>query len=239
MSAMEPAVEDGAHDSVELEALFDSIAANAATDVAASCGNDDVVAQVGQLTRRLHDALSQLGYDRLIADAAQAIPDTRDRLAYVADMTEKAAMTSLAAIEAAKPIQQSLSTEAKELSRQWDRLFLQELSVEDFRELASRTRVFLHAIPDKTDATNAQLTDIMMAQDFQDLTGQVIKKVTEVAQDVESQLLKLLIDHAPMEKRVAVQSAGLLNGPLINAEGRSDVVTSQGQVDELLESLGF
>ena len=111
--------------------------------------------------------------------------------------------------------------------------------MEQFRDLALRTRDYLDKVPEAAAATNAQLTNIMMAQDFQDLTGQVIKKITEMVQDVEHQLLKVLIDHAPAERRVAAQSSGLLNGPVINPGGGNDVVTSQAQVDELLESLGF
>ncbi len=77
-----------------------------------------------------------------------------------------------------------------------------------------------------------------LLQDFQDLTGQVIKKVVALAQDLESQLMGLLIETMPGEKRTeSVQT--LLNGPVINAEGRTDVVVSQQQVDELLDSLGF
>ena len=78
----------------------------------------------------------------------------------------------------------------------------------------------------------------MMAQDFQDLTGQVIKKVVELAQRMEQQLLSVLLESMPAEVRVEAPE-GLLNGPVINAEGRTDVVTSQTQVDDLLESLGF
>ena len=86
--------------------------------------------------------------------------------------------------------------------------------------------------------TNAQLTEIMLAQDFQDLTGQVIKRVVEMVQNFESQLLQVLIESMPEDKRAAAPG-GLMNGPVIGAAGRSDVVTSQAQVDDLLESLGF
>jgi len=80
--------------------------------------------------------------------------------------------------------------------------------------------------------------EIMMAQDFQDLTGQVIKKVIDLAQQVESQLLQLLIESTPAEKRTEV-NAGLLNGPVVNALGRNDIVTNQQQVDDLLDRMGF
>jgi chemotaxis protein CheZ len=231
-------------DSAELEALFDSIA-SASRAVpepgasAASQHSDNVIAQIGHLTRKLHDALHQLGYDRALQNAAQAIPDARERLAYVATMTEQAAQRALNAIETAKPIQDQIGADASALAGDWERVFQRELSVDEFKGLAERTRAYLKAVPKQTEATNAQLMDIMMAQDFQDLTGQVITKITDMAQDVEQQLLQLLVDNCPPDLREAVQSRGLLNGPVVNASGRADVVTSQSQVDELLESLGF
>ena len=112
------------------------------------------------------------------------------------------------------------------------------LSVDEFKMLAAETRAFLHDVPQQADATNAQLMDIMMAQDFQDLTGQVIKKIVDLAQKMETQLLQVLIESMPQEMRSEAGS-GLKNGPVINAAGRTDVVTNQEQVDDLLESLGF
>lgn len=236
------ATPNSTQDSPELEALFDSIAAagrEPQSGARSDSATDDVVCQIGHLTRRLHDALGALGYDSLLQNAADTFPDARERLAYVANMTEQAAVRCLTAIEAAKPHQEALSQGASGLAQEWDRLFQGQMPKEQFRELALRTRDYLGKVPASTDATNAQLTEIMMAQDFQDLTGQVIKKIADMVQDVEQQLLKLLIDHAPPDRRVAAQSAGLLNGPVISGNGRSDVVTSQAQVDELLESLGF
>jgi chemotaxis protein CheZ len=114
------------------------------------------------------------------------------------------------------------------------------MGVEDFKLLASETRAFLKtAVPQRTSATREQLLEIMMAQDFQDLTGQVIKKIVALAQDFETQLMSILIDTIPGEKKHAESVKTLLNGPVINAEGRTDIVVSQQQVDDLLDSLGF
>ena len=233
-----------AQDSAELEALFDSIASASRTAPQSSASGasqhpDKVISQIGHLTRKLHDALHQLGYDRALQSAAQAIPDARERLAYVATMTEQAAERALNAIETAKPIQDRLGVDASALARDWQKVFQRELSVDEFKGLAERTRAYLEAVPQQTEATNAQLMDIMMAQDFQDLTGQVITKITDMAQDVERQLLQLLVENCTPDRREAVQARGLLNGPVINSGRRADVVTSQSQVDELLESLGF
>ncbi|MEW6313833.1 MAG: protein phosphatase CheZ [Pseudomonadota bacterium] len=239
-------------DSPDLEALFDSIVeANAVAAVpeekneqpklgeheADNCPAEKVINEIGHMTRALHDSLRELGYDKMLENVAQGIPDTKDRLAYVAAMTEQAAERALNATEVARPIQEKLGRAASELSDKWQKLLDQQLGVDEFRQLVMQTCDYLREVPIQTNATNAQLTEIMMAQDFQDLTGQVIKKVTDVAQTMEQQLLKLLLDNVPVEKRA--EAGGLLNGPVFNAAGRTDVVTNQQQVDDLLESLGF
>ena len=198
----------------------------------------EVMSRIGHLTRTLHDALRELGYDRLLEQTAASIPDARDRLDYVVKMTEQAAVRALNAIEAAQPIQNRMEAEAEDLSAQWQKLYDKQLSVDEFKALVARTRDYLGDVPKQTRATNAQLLEIMMAQDFQDLTGQVIKKITALAQDMEQQLVHLLVDLAPPGVRGEVDT-GLLNGPVVNAERRNDVVTSQDQVDDLLGSLGF
>lgn len=252
-------------DSDELEALFESVASGAANFPAQSFAptsaplkpapgsgdlqrflgenktgpGENVFTQVGQMARQLHDTLVGLGYNKIVEKTVGAIPDARDRLAYIANLTEQAACKVLNATDAANPLQDEIETEAARLAAKWDALYANRIGVEEFKALAGETRVFLKdALPRKTALTKAQLLEIMMAQDFQDLTGQVIKKVVELAQELETQLMSLLIDTIPVEKRTESVNS-LLNGPVINAEGRSDVVASQRQVDDLLESLGF
>ncbi|MBS4096394.1 MAG: protein phosphatase CheZ [Sulfuricella sp.] len=244
-------------DSDELEALFDSIVAASNTDEdevvdaevvqevrkpgfpAGVAGEEETVFnQIGHLTRKLHDALRELGYDKKLEKTVESIPDTRDRLEYIAKMTEKAAVRALTATEIAQPIQEKLEADAAKLSQQWQRVFDNQMGVEEFKALAAQTKDFLGDVPNRAKATNAQLMEIMMAQDFQDLTGQVIKKVVDMAQRMEHDMLQLLIAVTPGDKKAEVDNS-LLNGPVINPEGRADVVTSQKQVDDLLESLGF
>jgi chemotaxis protein CheZ len=202
-------------------------------------GNEKVFRRVGQMARQLHDTLGELGYHELLGTAAAAIPDTRDRLNYVASLTEKAACRVLNATDIANPLQDQLEASSAALAAKWDALYANQMGVEEFKKLADDTRAFLkQGLPQHTGATKAQLLEIMMAQDFQDLTGQVIKKTIAVAQELEAQLMGVLIETMPGERRTeSVMS--LLNGPVINAEGRSDVVATQQQVDDLLGSLGF
>ncbi|MFZ5483898.1 MAG: protein phosphatase CheZ [Pseudomonadota bacterium] len=228
-------------DTPELESLFDSITQAMTQEGLGGEGgaaSEKVFAQLGQMTRGLHNLLRELGFDKTISKFAQELPDNRDRLNYIAMMTAQAAEKTLNAAEAAKPIQDQMGASARDLAGKWDLMLAKQLGVADFKNLVRDTHQFLHAVPAQSDAVNAQLMEIIMAQDFQDLTGQVIKKVLDAAQNLEKQLVALLLETTPEDKRSAVRP-DLLEGPVINATGRSDVVTSQEQVDELLESLGF
>ena len=198
---------------------------------------EQLVNRIGHLTRQMREGMRELGLDKSIARAADAIPDARDRLGYVAQMTERAAERALNAVDAAQPIQDQLSRKAQALSHRWDAWFAEPVELDQARELVIDTRSYLSDVPKQASATNAQLIEIMMAQDFQDLTGQVIKKMMDVIKDRETQLLQLLIDNAPPEKRQET-GAGLLNGPQTKS-GNLDAVDNQSQVDDLLASLGF
>jgi chemotaxis protein CheZ len=196
---------------------------------------------IGQLTRKMHDALRELGYDKSLEKAAAAIPDARDRLSYVATLTEQAANRTLNAVDAAQPLQNRIENESSALAAEWDKLFANQLSVEEFKLLVARTREHLKQTTTHAQQTSEQLLEIMMAQDFQDLTGQVIKKIVEMAKEMEGSLLEFLVQFSPAagNKSVAEADPSLLNGPVYKAEGRVDVVTNQEQVDDLLASLGF
>jgi chemotaxis protein CheZ len=239
-------------DSDDLQALFDSVAseANAAESqpdngpaqtggVDAWATQEAVFNRVGHMARALHDTLGQLGYDSLLEKTVSALPDAKDRLAYVANLTEQAACRVLNATDIAGPLVDDMENGAQALGLRWDKVFANEMSVDDFKSLAAETRAFLkEQLPAKARGTHAQLTEIMMAQDFQDLTGQVIKKVVALAQDLEAGLMNVLLEVVPETKRTE-EVASLMNGPVVNSEGRTDVVVNQKQVDDLLDSLGF
>lgn len=244
---------DPSGDSDDLQALFDSVSeqvaesATAGEPVGCAAASDEtaganvqeaVYNRLGHLARKLHDSLRELGYDKALEETVRQIPDARDRLQYVARMTEQAASKVLNACDIARPAQDDLAARVNALGGRWDRMFANQLSVDEFKQLAADTRGFFVAAPVQIDAVNAQINEIMLAQDFQDLTGQVIKKLVETVQTIEGQLLQVLIEVMPEEKKAAAPE-GLMNGPVINAEGRGDVLTSQAQVDDLLESLGF
>ena len=199
----------------------------------------EIISRIGQLTRMLRDSMRELGLDQAIAQAAEAIPDARDRLDYVVTMTAQAAERALSCVEAAQPRQAELESGASALKSRWDEWFANPIELDDARALVTDTREYLDQVPGHTSFTNAQLMEIMMAQDFQDLTGQVIKRMMDVIQEIERQLLMVLMENMPeppvKEKRT---NDSLLNGPQLDQNGVG-VIANQAQVDDLLDSLGF
>ncbi|HEY8354958.1 MAG TPA: protein phosphatase CheZ [Methylophilaceae bacterium] len=198
--------------------------------------NDEVIARIGYLTRILHDSLRGLGLDKALEEVTQEIPDARDRLNYVVQMTEQAAQRVLNATDIALPIQARIDSEGQALKQEWQKLLATPAVKRDYDQLAQRTIAFLDEASAGANESREQLMDIMMAQDFQDLTGQVIKRVTQLAHDLETQLVQVLIDFKPAVKK---ESDSLLNGPQIAPESTPGVLSGQEQVDELLDSLGF
>lgn len=242
-------VEDESADSDELQALFDAVAdaghggeeAKQAADDSAEVPSEDddssVFRRLGRMTRQLHDVLRQLGLEAGLQEAARSMPDARERLDYIAQMTEQAANRVLNATDVATPLQARLQERSGQLRSRWDEVFAGKLSTDEFRQLSSETQQFMTEVETASSSTSEQLMNIILAQDFQDLTGQVIKRVLETVHGLEQQLLQILLDTAPEMHRA--EHKGLLNGPVVGNQTGEAVVTSQAQVDDLLESLGF
>lgn len=214
------------------------VAANAANFPVPVPGDEDMLHRIGQMTRGLHESLRGLGLDKMIEQAAHEIPDARDRLNYVAKMTEQAAERVLNATDIANPLQDEIAKQAEALKMRWNTVLEVPSVKSEYNEAAKETLAFIQRTVENTTATKAQLMEIMMAQDFQDLTGQVIKKITELAQSLEQQLCQMLIDFSPSTHKKDADNS-LMNGPQITPESSVNVVSNQEQVDDLLDSLGF
>ena len=197
---------------------------------AAAGASPEVFNQLGLITRQLHDTLTQLGVMPGLQHAAEGLPDARSRLNYIARKTGDAANKVLNLVDLAKLEHRNISNATQRLA---------QASAGPMTAVASGAVLnFVADVDAATARIDAHLTDIMLAQDFHDLTGQVVAKVVTLAVELEDNLVKLLVRAAPPEQAQKVD-AGILNGPVVSAEGRTDVVTNQGEVDDLLASLGF
>lgn len=188
--------------------------------------------RLGSIVRQLHDSLRSLGYDKSLSEANSQIADAQDRLAHIAALTEQSAVKVLNTLEAAMPAQEAIIRQAREMEERWEQLFAGKIGIEEFKVLAADARAFSASVAAEGEREKARLLEIMMAQDFQDLTGQIIKKVVGVTQGIEQDLARLLLDNAPAP--VKEKHVELMAGP--SAIG---VALVQGDVDDLLADLGF
>jgi chemotaxis protein CheZ len=241
----------------DLEALFDSIAdghmesvvsepaqvsppasSAAVADDSANASDvpDDLYAAVGRCTRHLHDAMRELGYDQSLMQSTTEMSSARDRLEYVADLTEKAAVKVLNAVDEGLPEEDKLLKESRALTEAWDRMYEGKLSVEEFKALAEQSRQFALLAAQTAERQKARMMEIMMAQDFQDITGQIIKKIVGITQAHEQELMKILRENAPehVPQRQDDKPVDLLQGPDVPRNA-----LAQDDVDNLLADLGF
>ena len=193
--------------------------------------SDEVFQQLGTITRLLHDTLNQLGVVPKLQLAAKGLPNARSRLHYIAEKTGAAAEKVLNSVDCAKADHAHIIEQTRRIAV--------AIAADPVKAVASGSVLdFVRNVEAVSARIDAHLTDIMLAQDFHDLTGQVVAKVVALASDLEDSLLKLLVLAAPPEQAHKAEQH-LLQGPLIDAAGRTDVVTNQREVDDLLASLGF
>jgi chemotaxis protein CheZ len=206
----------------------------------ASPSDKPMFERLGGIVRMLHDSLRELGYDRSLSSVATQITDAQGRLEYIANLTEQAANKVLNAIDVGMPEQDALSKKAQEMETRWTLLFEGKLSIDEFKALAGDSRQFTTLVAQSTDAEKARLLEIMMAQDFQDITGQLIKKIVTITHAAENELAQLLRDNAPPEVKAAAMAAAEAK-PVSLMEGPSvpEAAMVQDDVDSLLADLGF
>ncbi|HEY8940941.1 MAG TPA: protein phosphatase CheZ [Cellvibrio sp.] len=213
---------------------------------------------VGRLTRGLHDAIVNFNVD---ADLSKEPPkiqnsdihDASNRLNYVIELTQKAAEKTMDMVDEAAPIAMNLGQEATSLRDEWARLKRREMSLDEFRVLYERMDSFLGQMVTGTEQLNKNLQDIVLEQGFQDLTGQVLKRVIGLINEVEKDLVSLVriagqveeITGLADDRETIAHDMEIMHkrkteaeGPQINKE-RANVVAGQDEVDDLLSSLGF
>lgn len=200
--------------------------------------------EVGKMTRQLHDAMNSFCEDTRIDELAEEeIPDARSRLHHVITMTQKSADRSLTAVENTMPKCDSLSIKISELGKAWQNFKRREMSVEQFRELSAKLEVFFKEAEEDTSSIRDGLNEVMMAQDFQDLTGQIITRVIELVEEVEGNLIELVRltgskMSSPTAEKIKEEEIKA-EGPQVPGVGKNNVVSGQDEVDDLLSSLGF
>jgi len=207
--------------------------------------DDSLFQEVGRLTRELHEAIKDFALDEDFAELVQVdMPDATERLNYVIETTEGATHQTINAIENMMDVSRRLKTQSVDLEDKWSRFLAKDLPFEEFKNLCAELSGFLQQTATDANQLHDTMNETLMAQGFQDITGQIIKKVISLLKDVESRLIDVVVlagdvhtsknDEAKHEKKMAEE-----DGPAVPGVTQSDVVKSQDDVDDLLSSLGF
>ena len=197
--------------------------------------------ELGRMTRELHESLNDFRYDSRLSELAEHdIPDAKERLNYVIDMTNQAAHRTLTMVEETIPLSEQLEKLGSDLTQKWQRLMRREMDVKEFKKLSQEVGEFLPLVGEHATQIHTNLSEMMIAQDYQDITGQIIRRVIDLVQDMENNLVNMIrLSGGSSAAPVAAKGKPKLEGPQINPKGREDVVDGQDNVDALLSSLGF
>ena len=227
-------------------------AAHELLDSASGQSSIELFAEVGKLTRQLHDSLNNFQLvPRIINMANEDIPDAQKRLNYVIEATEEAANKTMDLVDNCMPIAEKLHNGIVNLMPQWNRLMNRELQLGEFNTLVNEMDSFLKDGNDESAKLTGLLSEVLLAQGYQDLTGQIIRRVIELVKEVEDNLVYMLTMFGGVESKEADKFAEMTNkfeneadkikaeGPILDADSRQDVASDQDDVDDLLSSLGF
>ena len=197
---------------------------------------------LGKLTREIHEAINSFSDDQRVAElASEDIPDAKERLQFIVTKTDEAAHRTMTNAEEAISIVNSLNVDAADVHERWKMFKNKEMSKADFLLLSGDIDKFLSSVGSESDKVKDKMNDIMMAQDYQDLTGQMIKQVTTMVQEIEGKLVSLVaITGAKISETKDEKKDGTMaHGPQLASANKAEVATSQDEVDDLLASLGF
>lgn len=206
--------------------------------------NNPMFKEIGMLTRDLHEALKNFQIDERFSEiATDEIPDARERLHYVIQKTEVAANKTMDAVDWCTPIADKLHESLLLIRPEWNGLMNGRIELMHFKSLCHRIDDLLSQVEGDSSELRGELTEILMAQDFQDLTGQIIKRVINLVNEVEKRLVEILTVFGAAQKEQKADKATVASiepeGPILNPHERIDAVSSQDEVDDSLSSLGF
>lgn len=207
----------------------------------------ELFSEVGKLTRQVHDSLANFHFDdRINGLTTTDMPDARSRLEFVITETEKAANSTMDAVERIMPSAEKLKDRLSSIMPEWTKLMNRQIELGEFKDLCIALDKLLVDASDESQILNTSLTEVLMAQGYQDLTGQVIRRVIELVKEVEDHLVDMLATFGAQEhtkdKPLPIDRSTdkvRAEGPIIDAANRQDVVNDQDDVDDLLSSLGF
>lgn len=197
-----------------------------------------------QLTGSLQSALDRFRLDSRIVDLAEKeMPDARVRLDHVLKLTDQAAHHTMDLVESCGPLAERTAKEAAALAESWRSFRERRIAVPEFRAMLKRMDEYLPAAQRDCETVRGKLAEVVLAQGYQDLTGQIIRGVIKLVGELEAALVGLV--HLSGDETCVRSEAGPertegvgVHGPAVPGVSVG-TVSGQQDVDALLSGLGM
>lgn len=199
--------------------------------------------ELRKLTSDLQSALVRFSIDSRLVDLAEKeVPDARLRLDHVLKMTDEAAHRTMDLVEQSGPLADRTAKQAGEIIASWKRFRARTIAVDEFRDMVKRMDVFLEMAGTDMNRVRSNLSEVLMTQGYQDLSGQIIRGVMKLVGELETALVELvrLSKGGPRKQSVEEQpSVARGFGPAVPGIDHGPAVSGQQDVDSLLAGLGM
>jgi chemotaxis protein CheZ len=199
--------------------------------------------ELRKLTTDLQGALERFRIDSRLVDLAEKeVPDARHRLDHVLKLTDEAAHRTMDLVEQSCPLADRTAREAAEIVELWQKFRSRKIAVDEFRSMLKRLDVFLESTRTDMDKVRGNLAEVLLAQGYQDLSGQIIRGVMKLVSELEVALVELVRLSKTGGPAMARASSGDTRrgfGPAIPGIKSGPTVSGQQDVDALLSGLGM
>ena len=199
--------------------------------------------ELQKLTNDLQGALQRFRIDSRLVDLAEKeVPDARHRLDHVLKLTDEAAHKTMDLVEQSGPLAERTARQADEIVVLWKRFRGRDIDLAGFRDMLVRMDTFLESARTDMDKVRNNLNEVVMAQGYQDLSGQIIRGVMKLVSELELALVELVrLSKAGGGKPRAVGEEEVQRGygPVVPGVNHGPAVSDQEDVDALLSGLGM
>lgn len=203
--------------------------------------------ELRKLTTDLQSALMRFSIDSRLVDLAEKeVPDARLRLDHVLKLTDEAAHRTMDLVEQSGPLAERTARQAEDIIEPWRRFRSRSIAVDEFRDMIQRMDVFLESARTDMGKVRGNLAEVLLAQGYQDLSGQIIRGVMKLVGELETALVELVrlsksgpgAERAKSTRPVSDETRRGF-GPAVPGVAHGPAVSGQQDVDALLSGLGM
>lgn len=211
-------------------------------DALAAMHEHVLMKNVGELTREIETALERFCVDARVEDLSRKeVPDARVSLEHVLKLTDEAAHRTMDLVEQSREPADVIFRGASQVLPRWRDWREGRLSPEEHAALMDETGGLLDAAREGSELIRANLSEVLVAQGYQDLSGQIIRSVMNLIDEIQEALAGLVALSRGQDFvcRAREPQANGACGPQVPGVAKGETVAGQDEVDMLLSGMNL